>query len=405
MEKTFQADIDKTRNGGFDSVVRALQKGTDVPVPGWGNLALFSLDRRKTVLFRAADVGRADPFGLGNTVSIPLSEGRTVNIPELGTFRPIAAKDGQTRLSFTISPSLRNSLNNLAPATKDEPAVVKPAPAVQASNVGYSPTTPVSAPLETPTEPVAAPPLPPLRKDEAAQEATPVIPPARPSLRPPVADEASGGQKMSPHTAAPVSPYAPQTPAVTSPMRPATATTAAATPTAERQPATPTKPAIIDRPPVIPTTPQRPQPPTNDPEEEYEELHRHHHSKHYRIIRRVVNVLIILAFLCVLAYIGFSMLKPKDPGLIERPARVRTENRTDLTELAERNYGHRAFWVYIYLANRDKISSPVNIPDGVEITIPNLGEYGVTINDNTDVKRAIDKANELARVIIGGNKN
>ncbi|GHU81082.1 hypothetical protein FACS1894145_8030 [Bacteroidia bacterium] len=61
----------------------------------------------------------------------------------------------------------------------------------------------------------------------------------------------------------------------------------------------------------------------------------------------------------------------------------------DLPSLAERKYGNRIFWVYIYEANRDKISSPVNIPAGINLRIPNLWEdYKVDVMDSMEIKRA-----------------
>jgi hypothetical protein len=65
------------------------------------------------------------------------------------------------------------------------------------------------------------------------------------------------------------------------------------------------------------------------------------------------------------------------------------EKSVDLPSLADRKYGNRIFWVYIYEANRDKISSPVNIPVGTELRIPNLWEdYKVDVMDSMEIKRA-----------------
>ncbi|GHV30700.1 hypothetical protein FACS1894177_03740 [Bacteroidia bacterium] len=47
------------------------------------------------------------------------------------------------------------------------------------------------------------------------------------------------------------------------------------------------------------------------------------------------------------------------------------------------------FWVYIYEANRDKISSPVNIPTGTDLRLPDLWEdYKVDVMDSMEIKRA-----------------
>ena len=69
----------------------------------------------------------------------------------------------------------------------------------------------------------------------------------------------------------------------------------------------------------------------------------------------------------------------------------------DLPALAEQKYGNRIFWVYIYEANRDKISSPVNIPVGTDIKIPNLKEdYKVDVMDSM----AIRKAGQLSDFVL-----
>ncbi|GHT61821.1 hypothetical protein AGMMS50239_13570 [Bacteroidia bacterium] len=61
----------------------------------------------------------------------------------------------------------------------------------------------------------------------------------------------------------------------------------------------------------------------------------------------------------------------------------------DLPSLAEQKYGNRMFWVYIYEANRDKISSPVNIPTGTDLRLPDLWEdYKVDVMDSMEIKRA-----------------
>ncbi|MDR1678847.1 MAG: HU family DNA-binding protein [Prevotellaceae bacterium] len=43
-----------------------------------------------------------------------------------------------------------------------------------------------------------------------------------------------------------------------------------------------------------------------------------------------------------------------------------------LTDLAEKYYGNRIYWVYIYEANRSRISNPDRLPAGFTVKIPNL---------------------------------
>jgi len=59
-----------------------------------------------------------------------------------------------------------------------------------------------------------------------------------------------------------------------------------------------------------------------------------------------------------------------------------------LSTLAERHYGSPWFWVYIYDANRDRISDPNNITPGTAVVIPPASEYGIDANDPQSLKRA-----------------
>ena len=65
-----------------------------------------------------------------------------------------------------------------------------------------------------------------------------------------------------------------------------------------------------------------------------------------------------------------------------------------LTMVAYRAYGHKAFWVYVYDANRDKLKNPSAVEKGMELRIPVLPKSLVNSKD----KRCLDKAYELARI-------
>jgi hypothetical protein len=119
-------------------------------------------------------------------------------------------------------------------------------------------------------------------------------------------------------------------------------------------------------------------------------------------LARFALVAIILVVVCVAGYFAYSFFVPgNNKGEDERPILTAKENRIDLTELAERSYGNRAFWIYIYYANRDKLSSPVNIPEGVDITIPDLKEeYNINLNDTADIRLAIEQANAMSGIIL-----
>jgi len=59
-----------------------------------------------------------------------------------------------------------------------------------------------------------------------------------------------------------------------------------------------------------------------------------------------------------------------------------------LSTLAQRHYGSPWFWVYIYDANRDKISDPNNVTPGTVVVIPPAQQYGIDANDPQSLKRA-----------------
>lgn len=65
-----------------------------------------------------------------------------------------------------------------------------------------------------------------------------------------------------------------------------------------------------------------------------------------------------------------------------------------LTMVAYRAYGHKAFWVYVYDANRDRLTSPSAVEKGMQLRIADLPKSLVNSKD----KRCLDKAYELARI-------
>lgn len=71
-----------------------------------------------------------------------------------------------------------------------------------------------------------------------------------------------------------------------------------------------------------------------------------------------------------------------------------------LTLIAERYYGLKDFWVYIYEANKDQIPNPDNIPNGIEIRIPKVDKRLINKNNPDCVK----KAKELHDLYVGKKK-
>lgn len=70
-------------------------------------------------------------------------------------------------------------------------------------------------------------------------------------------------------------------------------------------------------------------------------------------------------------------------------------NTAYLSNISRKFYGHYAFWVYIYLENKDIIKDPDNLPVGAELRIPAPEKYGINKDDPESVRRAEVKALEV----------
>ena len=69
-----------------------------------------------------------------------------------------------------------------------------------------------------------------------------------------------------------------------------------------------------------------------------------------------------------------------------------------LATMARKHYGSYVFWVYIYEENREKIPNPDNVAVGTVFIIPEASKYGIDAKSAESIKRAQDKANEIARI-------
>jgi nucleoid DNA-binding protein len=61
-----------------------------------------------------------------------------------------------------------------------------------------------------------------------------------------------------------------------------------------------------------------------------------------------------------------------------------------INTIALQEYGHKAFWVYIYDENRDVIRNPDLINPGITINIPPAEKYGIDKNNPESVKKALE---------------
>lgn len=60
-----------------------------------------------------------------------------------------------------------------------------------------------------------------------------------------------------------------------------------------------------------------------------------------------------------------------------------------LALLAQRKYGHRAFWVYIYEENREYLPDPHNVPIGTRLQLPPASKYGIDPKNTKSLQQAL----------------
>ncbi len=66
-----------------------------------------------------------------------------------------------------------------------------------------------------------------------------------------------------------------------------------------------------------------------------------------------------------------------------------------LTTISLKYYGHKFFWVYIYMYNKSIITDPNNIPIGTEIRIPPPERYGIDAKNRASVEKAAALQSEI----------
>lgn len=87
-------------------------------------------------------------------------------------------------------------------------------------------------------------------------------------------------------------------------------------------------------------------------------------------------------------------MKP-EPETIKKPEVVTLTMGKTLRLIALEKYGHREFWVYIYLENKSKIANPNNVPVGVKLTIPLKDKYSINASDPSSIRKAVAIGNEV----------
>ncbi len=74
---------------------------------------------------------------------------------------------------------------------------------------------------------------------------------------------------------------------------------------------------------------------------------------------------------------------------------VRLGKGETLRILAERLFGNREFWVYIYLENKHIIADPNRVPAGISLLVPDTRQYGIDAADPASVQSAKQQGDSL----------
>ena len=83
------------------------------------------------------------------------------------------------------------------------------------------------------------------------------------------------------------------------------------------------------------------------------------------------------------------------------PEVIRVQEDDNLERLSSKYLGNAVFWPYIYLVNRDKLSSPASVKPGMTLNLPDSVFYDLNLNDTL----AIQKADALGKSIQGASNN
>jgi len=331
-------------------ILDALLRGENVVIPNTGHLELKTLGERRTVLFKPEDSGDSflqkepatgdekenrDVSALYANVSIPLKEGKIVNLPQIGVFTPKKRGNGDTFVSFMLSSSLRNLLNKDGATindVKEEKHVneIKETIDNQENKDKSKENEAVTAKINE-TEKV----------DSWKSE--------RVSLLPNNNKDNNKDKDISPNF--------------------------------KRDSSFSARDAQ-----VVETTQEETKKPG---------------------ARNVSGILLAVAAVIFIVIIAVATIHARHNKNMEEQMNLslsnnKTSESVDLTTLAAQHYGNSAFWIYIYEANMDKLSSPINIPQNVSLVIPDLKtDYNVDVTNSEE----INKANKLAEIILANRKD
>ncbi|MDR0834792.1 MAG: HU family DNA-binding protein [Candidatus Symbiothrix sp.] len=80
-----------------------------------------------------------------------------------------------------------------------------------------------------------------------------------------------------------------------------------------------------------------------------------------------------------------------------RPNEYRVAPGNTLAFIAWDTYGHRIFWVYIFMDNRDVLTSPDALRPGMILKMPSAAKYGIDHNSEESLRKAQDIARQFGK--------
>jgi len=295
-----------------NSIINLLVEGERIDIPNIGYLMVNITSNSRVVIFKPIPVAERSEKSVSpakgslaeslyNQISVPLQEGKSVSLPEVGVFSASKSPAGRILyFSFSSSVALRRKMNQSATDT------VKSVVADDTLSV---------------TETTVVAPAPVVQTSTGAESAT--------ESDTPSADENETVATENP----------------------------------------------------------------SDTETKHHHRHRKHRKRrrHKLTEQRVLNLVIFVLALILVWFIIKSMTKK--PTLIGWEPKEETLN---LWELAKENYGNEVYWVDIYEANKDVLTSPINIPADIaasSLIIPLKDSLDIV--DTSNIVRAKNRGDKI----------
>lgn len=321
-------------------IIDTLLKKGKIVIPDFGHLELKSFVDRRTVFYKSTEESnnsflqlmsgitekeKKDAHALYSIVSVPLKDEKIVNLPQIGIFRPVKLEDDKIHISFIPSAYLRKLLNK-----KEEIEEVKEVKEVEVKEV-------VKEEKEVKEE----------RKPNVRESITEVQEVQKDEITKEKISEQKHIGKSEP----------------TEFVKDVNATEQRLKLVSTKKQKTAQVGDLIV------------------PQEDFPEKHKAKNLSG--------TLLFIVAVIAIILFSVSIYSSIRNKKIDERIEATQQSESISLPSLSELHYGHPAFWIYIYEANSDKLSSPLNIPKNVSLIIPDLeNEYDVDITDSLEIKRA-----------------